>query len=259
MSSRITKKFKEVLEKKGKAFIPYIMAGDPDIKRTRELIGILEDCGADIIELGVPFSDPLADGPTIQKAAQRALDEGVTLKKVIELVAELRCSTQIPIILMTYYNPIFKYGEERFVLDASAAGVDGIIVPDLPPDEAGNMIKYAKKSGLDTIFLLAPTSTDDRIHKVAKASSGFIYYVPITGITGSKLSLDSSIEAHIKRIRDVTDKPVAVGFGISTPAEAAGISQFADGVIVGSAIVKRVGESDEELKNYLMSLRDVIR
>ena len=259
MNSRITKKFKEVLGKKGKAFIPYIMAGDPDIKRTRELIRILEDCGADIIELGVPFSDPLADGPTIQKAAQRALEEGVTLKKVIELVADFRRSTQIPIILMTYYNPVFKYGEERFVLDASASGVDGIIVPDLPPDEAGNLIKYAKKSGLDTIFLLAPTSTDDRIRKVARTSTGFIYYVPITGITGSKLALDSSIEGHIARIRSVTAKPVAVGFGISTPEEAAGISRFADGVIVGSAIVKRVEESDEQLKSYLMSLRNAIQ
>ena len=259
MSSRITRKFKEVLGKKGKAFIPYIMAGDPDINRTRELIRILEDCGADIIELGVPFSDPLADGPTIQKAAQRALDEGVTLKKVIEFVAESRGSTQIPVILMTYYNPVFKYGEERFVLDASAAGVDGIIVPDLPPDEAGNLIRYAKKSGLDTIFLLAPTSTNDRILKVAKASTGFIYYVPITGITGSRLSLDSSIEGHIARIRSVTAKPVAVGFGISTPEEAADVSRFADGVIVGSAIVKRVEESDGELKSYLMSLRDAIK
>jgi tryptophan synthase alpha chain len=259
MSSRITRKFKEVLGKKGKAFIPYIMAGDPDINRTRELIRILEDCGADIIELGVPFSDPLADGPTIQKAAQRALDEGVTLKKVIEFVAESRRSTQIPVILMTYYNPVFKYGEERLVLDASAAGVDGIIVPDLPPDEAGNLIRYAKKSGLDTIFLLAPTSTNDRILKVAKASTGFIYYVPITGITGSKLALDSSIEGHIARIRSVTAKPVAVGFGISTPEEAAGISRFADGVIVGSAIVKRVEEPDGELKSYLMSLRNAIK
>ncbi len=259
MSSRITEKFKELREKNGKAFIPYIMAGDPDIKRTRELIRILEDCGADIIELGVPFSDPLADGPTIQKAAQRALDEGVTLKKVIELVAELRDGTQIPIILMTYYNPIFKYGEERFVLDACAAGVDGIIVPDLPPDEAGNLIKYAKKSGLDTIFLLAPTSTENRIRKVAGASTGFIYYVPITGITGSKLALDSSLAEHIARIRSVTVKPVAVGFGISTPEEAAAISQFADGVIVGSAIVKRVEVSDEEMKTYLMSLRNAIR
>lgn len=259
MSSRITGKFRELRKKKGKAFIPYIMAGDPNIKRTRELISVLEGCGADIIELGVPFSDPLADGPTIQKAAQRALDEGVTLKKVIAFVAELRAGTQIPIILMTYYNPIFKYGEERFVLDATAAGVDGIIVPDLPPDEAGNLMKHARKLGLDTIFLLAPTSTDDRIRKVARTSTGFIYYVPITGITGSKLSLDASLGSHIARIRSFSDKPVAVGFGVSTPAEAADISEFADGVIVGSAIVKRVGESDEELKTYLLSLRNAIK
>lgn len=259
MSSRIAGKFRELRRKGGKAFIPYIMAGDPNMKRTIELIGILEDCGADIIELGVPFSDPLADGPTIQRAAQKALDEGGTLAKVIALVAELRGSTQIPIILMTYYNPVFKYGEERFALDASAAGVDGIIVPDLPPDEAGNLITYCGKSGLDTIFLLAPTSTEDRIRKVARRSTGFIYYVPITGITGSKLSLDASVEAPIARIRSFTNKPVAVGFGISTPEEAADISQFADGVIVGSAIVKRVENPDGELKNYLLSLRNAIR
>jgi tryptophan synthase alpha chain len=259
MSSRITGTFKEISRKNGRAFIPYIMAGDPNIKRTGELIRVLEDCGADIIELGVPFSDPLADGPTIQQAAQRALDEGVTLSTVIGLVAEIRITTQIPIILMTYYNPIFKYGEERFVRDATAAGVDGIIVPDLPPDEAGNLMKYSRKSGLDTIFLLAPTSTEDRILKVARASKGFIYYVPITGITGSQLSLDVSVESHIARIRKVSDKPIAVGFGISTPEEAAALSRFADGVIVGSAIVKRVQAPDSELKNYLLSLRNAIQ
>lgn len=259
MSSRITGTFKEIRRKNGRAFIPYIMAGDPNIKRTGELIRVLEDCGADIIELGVPFSDPLADGPTIQQAAQRALDEGVTLSTVIGLVAEIRIATQIPIILMTYYNPIFKYDEERFVRDATAAGVDGIIVPDLPPDEAGNLMKYSRKSGLDTIFLLAPTSTEDRIQKVARASKGFIYYVPMTGITGSKLSLDASFESHIARIRKVSDKPVAVGFGISTPEEAAVLSRFADGVIVGSAIVKRVQAPDSELKNYLLSLRNAIQ
>jgi len=259
MSSRIAKTFRDIRKKNGKAFIPYIMAGDPGIQRTRELIRILEDCGADIIELGVPFSDPLADGPTIQKAAQRALDEGVTLKKVIELVAELRVASQIPIILMTYYNPVYKYGEERFAHDAVAAGVDGIIVPDLPPDEADNLIRHSRKSGLDTIFLLAPTSTDSRIQKVSRASSGFIYYVPITGITGAKLSLDASLESHMARIRNVTDKPVAVGFGISTPEEASAISRFADGVIVGSAIVKRIEDPEEELRNYLLSLRNAIR
>jgi tryptophan synthase alpha chain len=259
MSSRIAGKFREIRRRGGKAFISYIMAGDPNIKRTIELSRILEECGVDIIELGVPFSDPLADGPTIQKAAQRALDEGVTLKKVIALVAELRGSTQIPIILMTYYNPVFKYGEERFVLDASAAGVDGMIVPDLPPDEADNLIACSRKSGLDTIFLLAPTSTDDRVRKVARTSTGFIYYVPITGITGSTLTLDASVESHIARIRSVTKKPVAVGFGISTPEEAAEISLFADGVIVGSAIVKKAESPDGELKNYLLSLRNALR
>ena len=249
-----------VLKNKGQsALIPFIMAGDPNIETTEALVLKMAEAGADIIELGVPFSDPLADGPTIQKAAQRALDEGVTLKKVIELVAELRLTSQIPIILMTYYNPVFKYGEERFAHDAAAAGVDGIIVPDLPPDEADNLIKHSRKSGLDTIFLLAPTSTDSRIQKVSRASTGFIYYVSITGITGAKLSLDASLESHIARIRKVTGKPVAVGFGISTPEEASAISRYADGVIVGSAIVKRVEDPDEELRKYLLSLRTAIQ
>ncbi|MEJ2684702.1 MAG: tryptophan synthase subunit alpha [Candidatus Sulfobium sp.] len=256
--SRIGRTFKRIREKKGKAFIPYIMAGDPDLNRTVQLVKMLEDCGADIIELGVPFSDPLADGPTIQKAAQRALREGVTLGGVIDLVADLRKVTQIPIILMTYYNPVFRYGEERFVRDASAAGVDGMIVPDLPPDEAGVLRKYARKAAFDTIFLLAPTSTEERIRTVARASTGFIYYVSITGITGAKLSMDSAIGSHISRIRQESRTPVAVGFGISTPEEASAVSRFADGVIIGSAIVKRTEEPDEDLKAYLLSLRGAI-
>jgi len=256
--SRIEKKFKEVLGRKGKAFIPYIMAGDPNLERTRELVGILEECGADIIELGVPFSDPLADGPTIQKAAQRALGEGVTLGKVIEFVGSLRRTTQIPIVLMTYYNLIFRYGEERFVREAYTAGVDGIIVPDLPPDEAGSLLSFSKNTGFDVIFLVAPTSTGERIKKVARASRGFIYYVSITGITGSKLSVDASIGSHIEKIRQTSRKPVAVGFGIATPEEASEIAKIADGVIVGSAIVKRVEDTDENLKQYLISLRKAI-
>ncbi len=257
--SRIGARFRQILERKGKAFIPYVMAGDPSIGRTRELVRILEECGADIIELGVPFSDPLADGPTIQKAAQRSLAEGVTLGGVIELVSELRTQTQIPIVLMTYYNLILRYGEERFARDAASAGVDGMIIPDLPPDEATNLLRYSRKAGLDLIFLLAPTSTDERIKKVSGASSGFIYYVSITGITGAKLSMDSSIESHIAKIKAGSGKPVAVGFGISTPEEAAAVSRFSDGVIVGSAIVKRSGDMDEELKRYLLSLRSAIR
>jgi tryptophan synthase alpha chain len=257
--SRIGARFRQIRSRQGKAFIPYIMAGDPNVARTKELVRILEECGADIIELGVPFSDPLADGPTIQKAARRSLLEGMTLGGALELVRELRTHTQIPIVFMTYYNPIFKYGEERFAREAAAAGVDGMIVPDLPPDEAGNLLRLSRKAGLDLIFLLAPTSTEERIKKVSKASGGFIYYVSITGITGAKLSMDSSIESHIARIRTETSKPVAVGFGISTPEEAAAVSRFADAVIVGSAIVKRVSDPDEELKRYLLSLRSAIR
>ena len=256
--SRIGRKFRDIRKDKGKAFIPYIMAGHPNISRTKELVRLLEDCGADIIELGVPFSDPLADGPTIQRAAQLALGEGVVMGRVIELVNTLRNTSDIPIVLMTYYNPIFKYVEERFVHDASSAGVDGIIVPDLPPDEAGPLMTYSRKRGLDTIFLLAPTSTEERIKKVSRASSGFIYYVSITGITGSKLSIDAAIESHISRIRQETDKPVAVGFGISSPEEASVVSGFADGVIVGSAIVKMVENPDDSLREYLVSLRKAI-
>ncbi|MBI5639015.1 MAG: tryptophan synthase subunit alpha [Nitrospirae bacterium] len=257
--SRISSKFKEIRKRKAKAFIPYIMAGDPGLARTKELVSILEDCGADIIELGVPFSDPLADGPTIQKAAQRALQQGVTLHSVIELVRSLRSFTQIPVLLMTYYNLIFKYGEERFVGDASSAGVDGIIVPDLPPEEAGNILMHAKKADFDIIFLLAPTSTEERIRRVARASGGFIYYVSITGITGARLSLDPAIASHIAGIRQESGKPIAVGFGISTPEEAAAVSEFADGVIVGSAIVKQVEGSEEDLRLYLNALRAAIR
>jgi tryptophan synthase alpha chain len=257
--SRIGAKFRKILKRKGKAFIPYIMAGYPSIKRTKELVRILEDCGADIIELGVPFSDPLADGPTIQKAAQVSLDSGVNLTSVIGLVRELRKSTQIPLILMTYYNPVFKYGEVRFVSDAKAAGVDGVIIPDLPPEEAGSLKEYSKENGFDTIFLLAPTSIEDRIKKVVKASAGFIYYVSITGITGSQLSMDSSIGSHIAEIKKFSVKPVAVGFGISTPEDASRVSGFADGVIIGSAIVKRSEDSNDELRKYLLSLREAIK
>lgn len=258
--NRIEKTFKKLKSQNKKAFIPYIMAGDPSIERTKKIVLILEECGADIIELGVPFTDPLADGPTIQRASERALRAGVTLKNVIALVKDLRMETGIPIVLMTYYNPVFKYGEGRFVGDAKDAGVDGVIIPDLPPDEAGELISLSKKAGIATIFLLAPTSTGDRIKKVARASTGFIYYVSITGITGAQLLLDGSIEKSINNIHKVTDKPVAVGFGVSTPDEARAVSDISDGVIVGSAIVRKIQEdSDEGLRDFLLKLREAIR
>jgi tryptophan synthase alpha chain len=257
--TRISETFRRLMKKGGKAFIPYVTAGDPSLDKTAEMVHVLEECGADIIELGVPFSDPLADGPTIQRASERALKNGVTLRKVISLVRDLRQSTQVPLVLMTYFNPVFKYGVEDFVGNARVAGVDGVIIPDLPPDEAKNFIRLSRKASLDTIFLLAPTSTDERIRKVSKASSGFIYYVSMTGITGANLSLDGSMETLISSIRKFTDKPIAVGFGVSTPDEASMVSKLADGVIVGSAIVKRLHEAPDELKDYLASLREAIR
>lgn len=257
--NRIEKTFKGLKSLNKKAFIPYIMAGDPSVEKTKELVLVLEECGADIIELGVPFTDPLADGPTIQRAAERALKGGVTLKGVLALVKDLRAKTRVPLVLMTYYNPVFKYGEERFVKDAKDAGVDGVIIPDLPPDEAGELIKTAKKAGLATIFLLAPTSTEDRIKKVAAAARGFIYYVSMTGITGAQILLDGSIGKSINNIRSITDKPVAVGFGISTPEEARAVSGISDGVIVGSAIVRKIQEAPEGLRDFILQLREAVR
>lgn len=266
MTSRITKTFKRLKKEGKKAFIPYIMAGDPSLERTKDIVRLFEECGADIVELGVPFSDPLADGPTIQRASERALKNGVTLRKVISLVSELRRGekdlrqkTQIPLVLMTYFNPVFKYGIDNFIKDAKDAGVDGMIVPDLPPDEAEDFIQQSRKAAIDTIFLLAPTSTEDRIKKVAKASSGFIYYVSITGITGASLLLDGSMEELILKIRKYTDRPIAVGFGVSTPMEASAVARVSDGVIIGSAIVKRLHETPDELKYYLISLREAIK
>ncbi|MEK7864524.1 MAG: tryptophan synthase subunit alpha [Nitrospirota bacterium] len=258
--NRIEKVFKKLKAQNKKAFIPYIMAGDPSIEKTKEIVLMFEECGADIVELGVPFTDPLADDPTIQRAAERALKNGVTLKKVIALVKDLRQKTKIPLVLMTYYNPVFKYGEERFIADAKDAGVDGVIIPDLPPDEAGEFTRLAKNAAIASIFLLAPTSTEDRIKKVARASTGFIYYVSITGITGAQLLLDGSIEKSINGIRRITDKPVAVGFGISTPDEAKAVAGVSDGVVIGSAIVKKAQLSlEKELRDFLLTLREAIK
>jgi tryptophan synthase alpha chain len=257
--SRIEEVFRSLKAMNKKAFIPYIMAGDPSIERTQEIVRALAVSGADIVELGVPFTDPLADGPMIQRAAERALKAGVTLRKVIWLVRELRKETGIPLILMTYYNPVFKYGLVKFINDAVAAGVNGVIVPDLPPDEAADLMRPAQAAGLDTIFLIAPTSTRERMKKVAEASKGFIYYVSLTGITGSKISLDGSLEESIHVIRSFTEKPVAVGFGVSTPKEAYAVAQIADGVIIGSAIVKKIHESPGHLRTFLRELRAAIR
>jgi tryptophan synthase alpha chain len=242
--SRIKNTFNRLKKKNETALIPYVMAGDPDLATTKTLILEMEKAGCDIIELGAPFSDPLADGPTIQKAAIRSLKNHTSIADVLGLVADVSKESRVPLILMTYYNLIFHYGEEKFVKDAVAAGLDGLILPDLPPEEAGTLVPLAKKAGLDTIFLLAPTSTDERIKLVCKVSQGFVYYVSLTGVTGARAGVQSSIAGSLKKIKQSTDKPVAVGFGISSPDQAAQVAQWgADGVIVGSALVKVIEEN----------------
>jgi len=225
-----------------KAFIPYITAGDPDLASTGKLVLALEKSGADIIELGIPFSDPIADGPTIQAASYRALQGGATLSKIFELVRKLRKVTGIPIVFMTYYNPVLAYGLRRFFNSCRSCGVDGVIIPDLPVEESGELTTLGKKFGISTIFLVAPTSTNDRIKNIVKRSTGFIYYVSSTGVTGTRKNLSPDIVKKIKLIRSFTAKPIAVGFGVSDPKQARMIAKTADGVIVGSAIVRIVGE-----------------
>ncbi len=255
---RISEVFSVLRETGRRAFIPYTMAGEPSLEETPEILRLLQDSGADLIELGVPFTDPLADGPVIQAASERALRRGVTLRKILRMLRKARRTIEVPIVLMTYYNPVFKYGVERFVEDAKEARVEGVIIPDLPPDEAEGFIDVSRRFHLDTIFLLAPTSTEDRIALVAERSTGFIYYVSITGITGARLKGLRHTERMIKRIKGYTDKPVAVGFGVKRPQEARDVSRIADGVIVGSEIVRRLYEGDSGLKEYLISLRKAI-
>ncbi|NQT91018.1 MAG: tryptophan synthase subunit alpha [Candidatus Omnitrophica bacterium] len=237
--NRIDKRFKELKRQKRKAFIAYICAGDPDLATTRQLVLGLEKAGVDIVELGVPFSDPLADGPTIQQASQRALKNNVNLPKIFSMIKGLRQETQIPLVLMTYYNPVYHYGVKRFVKDAKAAGADGVIVPDLVPEEAGELTAACTRHGFDPIFLAAPTSTTERIKLISRASKGFIYYVSLTGVTGARKKLPAHITDHIRKIKRITKKPVCIGFGISTPAQVRQLSSFCDGVIVGSAIVNK--------------------
>ncbi len=227
------------------AFMPYLVGGDPDPEISRRLILAMAEAGADIVELGIPFSDPMADGPTNQLAAMRALKSGTTLAKVLELVRAVRRDSQIPINLMGYLNPFHRYGLERFCLDAAAAGADGLIIPDLQPDDAGEICPYADAAGLATVFLIAPTSTTSRLELVARAGSGFVYAVSLTGVTGERQALPEELESFLTRARGTIQRPLAVGFGISTPEMAQAVGRIADGVIVGSAIVRRIQEAVE--------------
>ena len=233
---RIKNKFRELRARGEAALIPFIVAGDPDMETTRKLVLELEARGADLIELGVPFSDPMADGPANQRASARGLGAGASLAAILSMVSDLRAQTQIPLVLFGYYNPIFHYGCERLCADAARAGIDGLLVLDLPPEESGEMKKPARANGLDLIYLLAPTTPLDRSRAIARSASGFLYYVSITGVTGARAHLDTGIAEHMREIRSVTDLPIGVGFGISTPEQAAEVATMADAVVVGSAI-----------------------
>ncbi|HSA85874.1 MAG TPA: tryptophan synthase subunit alpha [Nitrospira sp.] len=246
MSGRLETTFQRLRDKGEKALIAYLMAGDPGLAETEQLVVALEQAGADVIELGVPFSDPIADGPVIQQAAERALRSGTSLRKILASVTSLRQRTDIPIVLMLYYNSIHAMGCQPFCEAAKAAGVDGLIVPDMPPEEAGPLKAPTDAAGLSLIFLLAPTSTADRRKLVAKESHGFVYYVSLTGITGAKLSNVVDVQHNVAKLKKVSGAPVAVGFGVATPEDAARVSKVADGVIVGSAIVKRIAAYQQD-------------
>ena len=262
--NRLDAAFARLKAKGEKALITYIMAGDPSLQETEQLVLELERAGADIIELGVPFSDPIADGPVIQKAAERALRSGTSLKKILAVVATLRVKTQIPLVLMAYYNSIHAFGEAGFCREAARAGVDGLIVPDMPPEEAGTLDAHASTAGLCIIYLLAPTSTPDRRAMVARRSRGFVYYVSLTGITGAKLTDWGGVRQNVEKIRKATTVPVAVGFGVATADDAAKVGETADGVIVGSAIVKRIGDHQqdsrmaEQVGHFVRSLKTAL-
>ena len=258
--NRIEHKFQTLQIQKKKAFIVFITAGDPDLRTTEELVVALEGAGVDIIELGIPFSDPLADGPTIQASFLRALKKGVNVKKILETVKHIRLKSSIPIALMSSFNPILRFGEGKFIKACADAQVDGLIIPDLPPEEAGVLCQAAKRQDIATIFFCAPTSTDRRIKFNTKASSGFVYYVSLTGTTGTQKADARSVVKQVTHIKRCTNKPVCAGFGISTGQQVKEIGRAADGVIVGSAIVKNIqahkGQPDLVVKvsRYVRSL-----
>jgi tryptophan synthase alpha chain len=241
--NRIENKFKELKKAKKKAFIAFITAGYPNLNITGKLVIELERSGVDIIELGVPFSDPMADGPVIQEASCEALKKNVRLIDILKLVKQMRNRVNIPLILMTYYNPIFSLGDDKFLKLAKDCGVDGVIIPDLPPEEGRDFIRKANKSGLNNICFISPTTSVERVKFIASIARGFIYYVSLTGVTGARKALASDLKENIRRIKRYTNKPVCVGFGVSSRKQVERVSKIADGVIVGSAIVAKIKEN----------------
>ena len=239
-ASRITRRFAELKRAGELGLVAFVTAGDPDLAATRKIVLALAAAGADVIELGVPFSDPLADGPVIQRASERALKSGATLSGVLGLVRELRAETEVPLVLFSYFNPILQMGVEKFAEEAARAGADGVLVTDLTPEESDDYRRIVRGRGLDTIFLAAPTSSDDRLRRIAAASSGFLYLISRTGVTGERADLAEELPAVVRRVRAATALPIAVGFGISQPGHVSILGGLADAAVVGSALVAEI-------------------
>lgn len=246
----------------GKAFIAFLTGGDPDLETTEQLIYAIEEAGADLIEIGIPFSDPIAEGVVIQEADERAMKNGTTTDDLFALVKKVRQNTQIPLVFMTYYNPVFSYGRDKFMQNAAEAGIDGLIIPDVPFEESEEVREYTKQYGLELINMIAPTSIE-RTKMIAEKSEGFLYCVSSLGVTGVRSEINTNIANLIKDAKEVTDVPCAIGFGISTPQQAKEMASFSDGVIVGSAIVRIIAEHGKDavpfVKEYVKSMKDAIR
>ncbi len=258
--NRIELLFERLKRERKKALVPFLTAGDPDLATTGDLVLALEECGAHVIELGVPFSDPLADGPVIQASSLRAMRHDIDLEKILVLVQELRQRTDIPIVLMTYFNPVYRLGLRKLARQASIAGVDGLIIPDLPPEEAAEWRELARENNLAVIFLVAPNTPPARARFIAGKTSGFLYVVSITGVTGKRRKIPHELSNYLKMLRGVTHKPLVVGFGISSPSHVREIGHLCDGVIVGSALIDLLSRNRDRkdghipMKSFINSL-----
>ncbi|PYQ04890.1 MAG: tryptophan synthase subunit alpha [Acidobacteria bacterium] len=257
--SRIGERFRRLREQGRKGFVAFVTAGDPSLDRTVEIARDMEKAGVDVLELGVPFSDPLADGPIIQRSSERALARGVTLARVLEAVRRIRKTSDLPLLLFSYFNPLLRFGLPALAREAQGAGVDGVLVTDLPPEEADGWLEVARGAGLDTVFLAAPTSPDERLRRVAGASRGFVYAISRTGVTGERDALSDDARPLLARIKALTPEPVALGFGISSPEQVAAAASVADAVVVGSALVRFLEEHpDGDVAGQVRWLRSAI-
>jgi len=261
MNARLVETFRRLRESGRPGLVTYVTAGDPDLRRSRDILLALQRGGADVIEVGVPFSDPLADGPVIQRAVERALAAGATLTRTLELIGELRADLRVPVVLFTYVNPVLRLGVEAFAERAAGAGVDGVLVLDLPVEEAAPLRGSLDRVGLDTIFLLSPTTTPARMREAARLGRGFLYAISRLGVTGARNTVEGDAPALCARIREVTDLPIALGFGLSRPEQVAEATRYADAAVVGSAIVDRISRSaaseavDREVETIVRWLR----